>query len=85
MDNFEPDYEKYSYKELLDVLAHIDREQFPERLRVVERLISNKENDKNIDDEDNSFNNQFLFGLATGELLIWLIVGVLALLGYSFF
>jgi hypothetical protein len=85
MDNFEPDYERYSYKELLDVRTHIDREQFPERLRVVERLILKKGNGKNIDDEDNSFNGQFVFGLAAGELLIWLIVGLLALLGYSFF
>ena len=85
MDNSVPDYSKYSYKELLEVHGHIDREKFPERFNEVEKLISTKESDKDVDNEEYSFNDQFIFGITVGELLIWIIVGVFAVLGYSFF
>jgi hypothetical protein len=85
MDNSAPDYLKYSYKELLEVHAHIDREKFPERFNEVEELISKRENDKDIHNEENSSNDQFMFGVTVGELLVWVIVGVFAVLGYSFF
>ena len=35
----EPDYEKYSYDELIDVYEHIDREKYPDRFKKVALLL----------------------------------------------
>lgn len=40
----EPDYEKYSIEELIDVYEHIDRENFPDRFKKV-ALLLNKYNE----------------------------------------
>ncbi|WP_282099250.1 hypothetical protein [Pseudoalteromonas luteoviolacea] len=37
--SLEPDYDSYSYEELLDVFENIDRDSFPERFNKVARLL----------------------------------------------
>ncbi|MEQ3513996.1 hypothetical protein ABMY35_11725 [Pseudoalteromonas sp. BZB3] len=37
--SFEPDYDSYSYEDLLDVFENIDRENYPERFNKVARLL----------------------------------------------
>ncbi|HFQ4902217.1 TPA: hypothetical protein ACGU4U_004259 [Vibrio vulnificus] len=37
--SFEPDYDSYSYENLLDVFENIDRENYPERFNKVARLL----------------------------------------------
>ncbi|OCQ23771.1 hypothetical protein A7985_07475 [Pseudoalteromonas luteoviolacea] len=37
--SLEPDYDNYSYEELLDVFENIDRDSFPERFNKVARLL----------------------------------------------
>jgi len=35
----EPDYEKYSFDELIDVYEHVDREKYPDRFKKVALLL----------------------------------------------
>ena len=37
--SFEPDYDSYSYEDLLDVFENIDRANYPERFNKVARLL----------------------------------------------
>jgi len=42
MDN-KPNFSEYSHSELLDVIKHIDKNQYPERYQEVEAFLNNKE------------------------------------------
>ncbi|MCU7553776.1 RDD family protein [Alteromonas sp. ASW11-19] len=44
-----PEFQNYTYDELLDVRQNIDREQFPERYSEVNRLIANKQTQRNVE------------------------------------
>jgi hypothetical protein len=85
MDRSEPDYSKYSYKELLGVRLHLDRDEFPERFKLVEALISEKEKQEGFLIEEDSSDDKVLLGILSGELLILVLVGIATLLGYSIF
>jgi len=85
MDKTVPDYSKYSYQDLLTVRANMDKEKFPDRLRLVERLISEKESDKDTRTQERSFDDKALLGMLTAEVIFWVVVCGLSILGYSLF
>ena len=75
MDKSAPNYGKYTYSELLDVRARINREKFPQRLKIVEELISKKENNNDVPSgERKTSNDRFVFGASIGEAVVWFIV-----------
>ena len=73
MDEWPTNYESYSYIELLDVRKHIDREKYPERLRVVEDLLLERK-DEEPELEETSFDDKLMLGYLSFEVLFWLIV-----------
>ena len=85
MDNPAPDYLKYTYEELKGVRESIDRKKYPERLEIVEKLISEKVRDGETDKDKPSFDEKVSFGFSVGEIIIGVVVCLLAALGYSFF
>ncbi len=85
MDKTVPDYSKYSYQDLLTVRANIDREKFPDRLRIVETLIAEKEREIDTDTQKPSIDNKVLLGMLTVEAIFWVAICILAVVGYSLF
>ena len=80
------------------MLAHIDKEKFPERFRMVEKLISEREEGKVIHKEESAFDNEipddgvdkFMEGVMIGKLVVILavfifvvLIFVLTLLGFE--
>ena len=86
MNEPSPNYRMYSIEQLTDALEHIDKDRFPDRVLTIKQYLENpgprghKIEDKRIN-IDGTVGT--IFGLIGMEFLFWLIIGVLALLGFA--
>ena len=51
----EPNYEKYSYDELIDVYEHIDRNLYPDRFKKIALLLGENVEEKEVPSVTNEF------------------------------
>jgi hypothetical protein len=77
--NSEPDYESYTYDELLDVLEHIDADRYPERLERI-KLVIQQLSETLKDNPSTSLKETFRFTKKEGYCLSFFICSFLIVL-----
>ena len=73
MTEVEPDYSRYSRKDLHSVLSHIDREKYPERVKRIREAIAKFKTRpaKNSEENSGKTDAETLFGMVILEFIFW--------------
>ena len=80
-----PDYKEYGREELLDVLRNIDRAKYPERAKLAEEALESLPAVESEQEERNDNKALTIFAIGSMEIVFWLVISLLAVVGYSIF
>ena len=81
-----PNYRMFSIEQLNDALDHIDKEQFPDRVKTIKHYLSNPGPRANINKKQPTpigKKTKLVLGWFSMEIMFWLILGGLGALGYA--
>ncbi len=80
-----PNYSQYTLYELNSALAHIDREQYSDRVKLIEEAIFNFPSRVSEKKPEKSKDNSLVAKWLIMEFIIWVVVSLFALVWFSIF
>jgi len=80
-----PNYSQYTLYELNSALAHIDREQYPDRVELIEEAIFNFPSRVSEEKPEKSKDNSFFAMWLRMEFITWVVVSLFVLAWFSIF